>query len=312
MTGSEIILYHAANGEPTIQVRLENETVWLNQSQMAELFNTTKQNISLHIKNILSENELDERATVKEYLTVQKEGSRSVKRGVDYYNLDMIISVGYRINSARGIQFRIWATRRLKEYLVKGFTMNDDRLSGGQNDYFDELVERVRSIRASEKNFYEKVKDIFSTSVDYNSTDEPAKTFYSTVQNKFHYAIHGHTAAELITGRVDASKPNMGLTNWKGTIITSADAQVAKNYLGAMELKRLELLVEQFLSFAELRSVERKVMYMKDWNKKLDEFLVLNEKEILRDAGKVSRKDMESKVREELRKYNRSLPSGDH
>lgn len=309
MTGSEIILYHAADGEPTIQVRLENETVWLNQSQMAELFNTTKQNISLHIKNILSENELDEKSVVKEYLTTANDGK---KYNTTFYNLDMIISVGYRINSARGTQFRIWATQHLKEYLVKGFTMNEDRLSGGRSDYFDELVERVRSIRASEKNFYEKVKDIFSTSVDYNSTEEPAKTFYSTVQNKFHYAIHGHTAAELITGRVDASKPNMGLTNWKGTIITSADAQVAKNYLGAMELKRLELLVEQFLSFAELRSVERKVMYMKDWNKKLDEFLVLNEKEILRDAGKVSRKDMESKVREELRKYNRSLPSGDH
>jgi len=305
MTNSEILLYHAADGEPIIQVKLENETVWLNQAQMAELFNTSKQNISLHIKNIIAEGELDEKATVKEYLTVQKEGNRNVKRDVDFYNLDMIISVGYRINSARGTQFRIWATQRLKEYLVKGFTMNDERLSGGRTDYFDELVERVRAIRASEKNFYHKVKDIFSTSVDYDNDDETAKTVYATVQNKFHYAIHGHTAAELINDRVDANKPNMGLTNWTGKIVTRADAQIAKNYLGELELKRLELLVEQFLSFAELRSVERKVMYMRDWNKKLDEFLVLNEKEILKNSGKVSRKDMEYKVRDELKKYNR-------
>jgi hypothetical protein len=312
MTGSEIILYHAADGEPTIQVRLENETVWLNQSQMAELFQVDRSVVAKHIGNVLESGELDKNSTCAKFAQVQNEGNRTVKREVEYYNLDMIISVGYRVGSSRGIQFRIWATQRLKEYLVKGFTMNDEKLSGGRTDYFDELVERVRSIRASEKNFYQKVRDIFSTSVDYDSRDETAKTFYATVQNKFHYAIHGHTAAELITDRVDASKPSMGLTNWKGAIITAADAQVAKNYLEEMELKRLELLVEQFLSFAELRSVERKEMYMKDWNKKLDEFLVLNEKEILQGAGKVSKKDMESKVREELRKYNRSLPSGDH
>lgn len=303
MTSSEILLYHAADGEPEIQVMLDGETVWLNQAQMADLFNTTKQNISLHIKNIFSTGELNEISVVKEYLTTASDGK---KYKTTHYNLDVIISIGYRVNSTRGTQFRIWATQRLREYLVKGFVMNDERLSGKRSDYFDELVERVRAIRTSEKNFYQKVKDIFSTSVDYDGSDETAKTFYATVQNKFHYAIHGHTAAELINDRVDANKPNMGLTHWTGEIITSADAQVAKNYLGALELKRLELLVEQFLSFAELRSIERKVMYMRDWSKKLDQFLVLNEKEILKNSGKVSRKDMESKVRAELKKY-RSL-----
>jgi hypothetical protein len=302
MSNSEILLYRSSDGEPIIQVRLENETVWLSQAQMVELFNTTKQNISLHIKNIFSEGELDENSVVKEYLTTASDGK---KYKTAFYNLDMIVSIGYRINSARGTQFRIWATQRLKEYLVKGFTMNDERLSGGRSDYFDELIKRVRAIRASERNFYQQVKDIFSTSVDYDNNDDTAKTFYATVQNKFHYAIHGHTAAELINDRVDANKPNMGLTNWSGKIVTRSDAQIAKNYLEELELKRLELLVEQFLSFAELRSVERKVMYMKDWNKKLDEFLVLNEKEILKNSGKVSRQAMEDKVRDELKKYNR-------
>ena len=301
MTNSEILLYHAADGEPVIQVRLENETVWLNQAQMAELFNTVRPNVSIHIKNIIAEGELVEDSVCKESLHTASDG-KNYK--TVFYNLDMIISVGYRINSARGIQFRIWATQRLKEYLVKGFTMNDERLSGGRSDYFDELVRRVRAIRASEKNFYQQVKDIFSTSVDYDNDDETAKSFYATVQNKFHFAIHGHTAAELINDRVDATKPNMGLTNWTGKIVTRADAQVAKNYLEELELKRLELLVEQFLSFAELRSVERKVMYMRNWNEKLDEFLVLNEKEILKNSGKVSRKNMEDKVRDELKKFN--------
>lgn len=309
MTNSEILLYHAADGEPIIQVRLENETVWLSQAQMADLFNIDRSVVAKHIGNILDSGELEKSSTCAKIAQVQKEGSRSIKREIDFYNLDMIISVGYRINSARGTQFRIWATQRLKEYLIKGFTMNDDRLSGGRSDYFDELIRRVRAIRASEKNFYQQVRDIFSTSVDYDNNDETAKTFYATVQNKFHYAIHGHTAAELINDRVNANKPNMGLTNWSGKIVTRADAQIAKNYLEELELKRLELLVEQFLSFAELRSVERKVMYMKDWNKKLDEFLVLNEKEILKNAGKVSRQAMEDKVRDELKKYNhRELP----
>lgn len=225
----------------------------------------------------------------------------------NFYNLDVIISVGYRVKSSQGTQFRIWATQRLKEYLVKGFTMNDAQLAKGNTDYFEELVRRVRAIRASEKHFYQKVKDIFATSIDYDGHSEHAEQFYKIVQNKFHYAIHGHTAAELIVKRIDSTKPNMGLTNWTGKVINTQDAQIAKNYLEALELKRLELLVEQFLSFAELRSVERKPMYMTDWIKKLDEFLVLNEKEILQNAGTVSHKVMEKKVRAELAKYRQQL-----
>ena len=303
----QLLLYQTENGEPDIQVMLKDETVWLTQKQMTELFQTTKQNISLHIQNIYKENELTPDSTVKEYLTVQNEGSRRVSRDIDFYNLDMIISVGYRVNSHRGTQFRIWATQRLREYIVKGFVMNDERLANGYTDYFDELIERVRRIRLSEKNFYQKVRDIFATSMDYNSKTEFAHSFYANVQNKFHYAIHGHTAAELISERVNGNKLNLGLTNWKGKIITAHDATTAKNYLGEMELKRLELLVDQFLSFAELRSVERVPMYMSDWITKLDEFLALNEKEILHDLGKVKRTDMEAKVRIELVKYKNQM-----
>ena len=203
----------------------------------------------------------------------------------------MIISIGYRVNSYRGTQFRIWATQRLKEYIVKGFVINDEQLADGYTAYFDELIERVRRIRLSEKNFYQKVTDIFATSMDYDKKTEFAHMFYASVQNKFHYAIHGHTAAELISERVNGNKLNLGLTNWKGEIITARDATIAKNYLGEMELKRLELLVDQFLSFAELRSVERVPMYMSNWITKLDEFLVLNEKKILHNLGKVKRKE---------------------
>ena len=303
----QLLLYQTENGEPDIQVMLKDESVWLAQKQMAELFQTSRENITLHIGNVYKEGELSEHATCKEFLHVRQEGSRTVQRKVMFYNLDMIISVGYRINSHRGTQFRIWATQRLREYMVKGFVMNDERLANGYTDYFDELIERVRRIRLSEKNFYQKVRDIFATSMDYNSKTEFAHRFYATVQNKFHYAIHGHTAAELISERVNGNKLNLGLTNWKGEIITAYDATTAKNYLGEMELKRLELLVDQFLSFAELRSVERVPMYMSDWITKLDEFLVLNEKEILHDFGKVKRKDMEVKVRIELAKYKNQL-----
>ena len=300
----EILLYQTEDGQTNVQVRLKDDTVWLTQADMSELFQTTKQNINLHINNILRTGELQANPTVKEYLTVQEEGNRLVQRQVAHYSLDMIISVGYRVNSHRGTQFRIWASERLKEYLVKGFTMNDTRLAHGPSNYFDELVARVRAIRTSEKNFYLKVRDIFATSIDYDSNTDLAKTFYSTVQNKFHYAIHGQTSAELITSRIDAGKPNLGLTNWSGKIVTAQEAKIAKNYLEALELKRLELLVEQFLSFAELRSVEKKPMYMVDWNKKLDDFLRLNDKEILQNAGSVSHKDMEEKVRIELGKFH--------
>jgi len=243
----------------------------------------------------------------KDYLVVQKEGNREVKRSVKIYNLDAIISVGYRINSLRGTQFRIWATQKLREYIIKGFVMDDERLAEGgvKKTYFEEWKERIRRIRTSESNFYQKVRDVFATSADYDPKTDYAKLFYATVQNKFHYAITGLTAAEIVSSRIDSQKENMGLTNWKGEIITREQVQIAKNYLEELELKRLNLLVEQFLSFAELQSVEQRVMYMKDWIGKLDGFLVLNDKEILQNAGNVSHPEMEKKVRGELEKYNR-------
>ena len=294
----QILLYQTQDGKTGIQVTLKDETVWLTQNQMAELFQRDQSVISKHIKNIFKEGELEEKSNMH-FLHIA-----TSDKPVTSYNLDVIISVGYRVKFHRGTQFRIWATRQLREYIVKGFVMNDSRLADGQTNYFDELLERVRRIRTSERNFYEKVTDIFTTSINYDPKTDYAKKFYATVQNKFHYAIHGHTAAELITKRIDSSKLNMGLTNWKGEIITGQDAKIAKNYLEELELKRLELLVEQFLSFAELRSVEKAPMYMTTWIKKLDGFLVLNEKQILRDAGTVSHKDMEKKVRDELKKYN--------
>ena len=296
----QILLYQTQDGKTDIQVTLKDETVWLTQNQMAELFQRDQSVISKHIKNIFKEGELEEKSNMH-FLHIANSD-----KPVAYYNLDVIISVGYRVKSHRGTQFRIWATQQLREYIVKGFVMNDSRLADGRTNYFDELLERVRRIRASERNFYDKVTAIFATSIDYDPKTDYAKKFYATVQNKFHYAIHGHTAAELITKRIDSSKLNMGLTNWKGEIITSQDAKIAKNYLEELELKRLELLVEQFLSFAELRSVEKVPMYMATWIKKLDDFLVLNEKQILRDAGTVSHKDTEKKVRDELKKYNES------
>jgi hypothetical protein len=301
---SQILLYRAEDGKTQIQVKLQDETVWLTQAQMAELFQKNVRTINEHIKNIFKEGELEENSVIRNFRITAADGKQY---DTNFYNLDVIISVGYRVKSHRGTQFRIWATQRLREYIVKGFVMDDQRLAGGVTNYFDELVERVRRIRTSERNFYEKVRDIFATSIDYDPKTDYAQQFYATVQNKFHYAIHGHTAAELIAKRIDSSKEFMGLTNWSGQIITSKDAKIAKNYLEELELKRLELLVEQFLSFAELRSVEKKPMYMNNWLKKLDEFLVLNEKEILKHAGKVSHQEMEAKVRAELEKYSRRL-----
>lgn len=300
----EILLYRTEGDRTEIQVTLQDETVWLSQAQMAELFQKSVPTINEHIKNIYDEDELDEKSTIRKSRIVQAEKKRKVTRTIELYNLDVIISVGYRVKSHRGTQFRIWATQRLKEYLVKGFVMDDRRLAGGATNYFDELIERVRRIRTSECNFYEKVRDIFATSIDYDPKTDYARQFYATVQNKFHYAIHGRTAAELIAERVDSTKPFMGMTSWSGKIITRKDAEIAKNYLEELELKRLELLVEQFLSFAELRTIEKKPMYMTDWLKKLDAFLILNEKEILTHAGKVSHTEMEAKVRDELEKYN--------
>ena len=299
----ELVIYKSEDGLVKLEVKLENETVWLSQSQMAELFDCSVVNISLHLKNVFNEAELSENSVIKEYLITAFDGKNYM---VKHYNLDAIISVGYRINSFRGTQFRIWATQKLREYIVKGFVLDDERLSDGRvaRSYFQELEDRIRKIRTSEANFYQKVRDIFATSVDYDSRTDYAKKFFAMVQNKFHYAITGLTASEIINERIDSNKQNLGLTNWSGEIITREQAEVAKNYLEELELKKLNLLVEQFLSYAELQSVEEKLMYMRDWIKKLDEFIIFNEKKLLVDAGSISHRYMEEKVRLELAKYN--------
>ena len=309
---SEFLLYTTPDHQTRIEVRLEDETVWLSQAQMAELFQTTKQNVSLHIRNIYEEGELARAGTVKESLTVQFEGRREVQRQIEVYNLDVIISVGYRVKSHRGTQFRIWATQRLREYLVKGFAMDDERLKEvrtlpGGRDYFDELLERIRDIRSSERRFYQKICDIYVTAVDYDPAHDLTKAFFATVQNKLHWAIHGQTAAEVIAARADASKSNMGLTSWKGSPagpIRRADVEIAKNYLSEAELRTLNLLVDQYLSFAEFQAQQRKAMTMKDWARKLDDFLKLNERDILTDAGRISHELAMEKARGEFEKYD--------
>ena len=259
----EILLYQTQDGSTRIDVRLEDETVWLSQAQMAELFQSTKQNISLHIKNVFDEGELLPTATVKESLTVQKEGERVVSRSVTYYNLDVIISVGYRVKSLRGTQFRIWATQRLREYLIKGFTLDDERLKqANSNNYFDELLSRIRDIRSSEKVFWRKVLDIYATSIDYTPNAETSQQFFRVVQNKMHWAAHGQTAAEVIAARADAQKPHMGLTSWIGSQLARTDVVVAKNYLNQEELDVLNRLVTMYLDFAELQAKNRRPMHM--------------------------------------------------
>jgi len=298
---NQILFYESDNGDARVEVLYEGETVWLTQKQIASLLAVNQSSVARHIKNIYETRELLENNTMQKMHNVKS------KKPVQYYNLDMIISVGYRVNSYRGTKFRIWATKTLREYIVKGFVMDDERLQNGGSNYFDELYERVRRIRTSEANLYQKVTNIFATSIDYASGSAEAKTFYATVQNKFHYAIHGHTASELIVKRIDSAKEHMGLTSWKKQIVTKKDAIVAKNYLTFTEMKRLELLVEQFLSFAELQSVEQRPMYMNDWIKKLDGFIILNDKEVLNSAGKVSRGKMESKVKKELEAYRERI-----
>lgn len=303
---NQIIIYQTEDGKMKLEVKLENETVWLSQKQMAELFGCSTDNISLHLRNVYIDGELEENKTTEDSSVVQKEGNKEVKRLIKYYNLDAIISVGYRINSLRGTQFRIWATQKLKEYIVKGFVLDDERLADGRvkKSYFQELEERIRKIRASESNFYNKVKDIFATSLDYDPRTDYAKKFFAIVQNKFHYAITGLTASEIVSSRIDSKKENMGLTNWTGEIITREQAEVAKNYLEEIELKSLNLLVEQFLSYAERQTVKKKLMYMKDWVERLDAFLIFNEEKVLNNSGSVSHENMEEKVRLELAKYN--------
>lgn len=286
---AEFLLYQSEDGRTRVEVRFDGDTAWLSLGQLAELFQRDKSVISRHIKNVFDQGELIRSATVAEYATVQREGEREVTRDVEYYNLDVIISVGYRVKSHRGTQFRIWATQRLREYIVKGFTLDDERLkqSGGGN-YFDELLARIRDIRSSEKVFWRKVLEIYATSIDYDAKAESAQLFFKTVQNKMHWAAHGHTAAEVIASRADAARPNMGLTTWAGDIPRKADVSVAKNYLAAAELEALNRIVNAYLEFAELQAMNRRPMYMANWGAKLDDFLRLSDREILTHAGKVS------------------------
>jgi len=306
---SELLLYTTPDRKTRVEVRLEGETVWLTQRQMAELFQTTVQNVNLHTLNIFAEGELQPEAVIKESLIAAADGKTYRTK---LYNLDVIISVGYRVKSHRGTQFRIWATQRLREYLVKGFALDDERLKDvrtlpGGRDYFDELLERIRDIRASEKRFYQKVCDIYRTAIDYDPAHDLTQTFFATVQNKLHWAIHGRTAAEVIAERADAAKPNMGLTTWKGAPsgpIRKADTTIAKNYLSEPEIRTLNLLVDQYLSFAEFQAQQRRAMTMKHWARKLDDFLKLNERDILTDAGRVSHELAEERAGREFEKYD--------
>lgn len=309
---SEIILYQTEDGRTRIQCRFENETLWLTQAQIAELFQTTPQNVTLHLKTIYAEGELVEAATCKDYLQVRNEGKRQVSRNLRHYSLPAILAVGYRVRSHRGTQFRQWATARLSEYLVKGFTMDDERLKNppgkGQKDYFDELLERIRDIRSSERRFYQKVLDIYATSVDYTPDAETSHRFFATVQNKMHWATHGHTAAEVIAERADADKPYMGLqTTRPGGIVRKDDATVAKNYLTEDELQVLNRIVNLYIEYAELQAMERRPMTMGDWIAKLDEFLKISGRELLDHAGKISAEQARAKAEREYGKYRAAL-----
>lgn len=302
---NELIIYNTEDGKAKINLKLEDGTIWLSQLEIAELFQSSKQNISKHIKAIFSDGELDEKSTVNYKLTVQKEGKREIKRKVAYYNLDMILAIGYRVRSPRGTQFRNYATTVLKEYLIKGFAMDDEKLKNlGGGNYFKELLDRIRDIRSSEKVFYRQILDLFATSTDYNSSSEAAKSFFATVQNKMHYAIHHNTASELIYKRVDSDKEFMGLTNFKGELPTLSEAKIAKNYLAENELKRLNALVSGYLDFAEMQAQKEIPMTMKDWVAHVDRILTATGEELLKDAGKITKKQMLKKVEKEYREYS--------
>ena len=304
---SEIILYQTEDNRTRIEVRLENETVWLTQRQMAELFQKDLRTINEHIQNVFGEGELQRGATIRKFRIVQLEGARSVEREVDFYNLDVTISVGYRVKSPRGTQFRIWATQRLREYIVKGFTLDDERLKQGgtKNEYYDELLQRIREIRLSERNFYRKICDIYQTSIDYEPSAEVTQLFFQTVQNKMHWAVHGQTAAEVVHKRADAAQSHMGLTSWKGAKVRKPDVAIAKNYLTGEELKKLSLVVTQYLDFAELQALERRPMTMRDWVAKLDAFLRAGDRQILEDAGSISADEAKRKAELEFDQFDR-------
>ena len=301
MDKGQIILYQTPDGESRIEVRLENDTVWLSADQMAELFQRNKSTISRHIKNVSEDGELEESSVVAFFATTAADGK---KYSVAFYNLDMIISVGYRVHSYRGVQFRIWATKVLKEYIVKGFALNDDLLKrAGGGNYFDELLARIRDIRSSEKVFYRKVLEIYALSIDYDPRVEMTQQFFKTVQNKMHYSVHGHTAAEIIYERADSQKDFMGLTTWSGAMPTKPEAEVAKNYLTKEEITSLNRIVSLYLDFAEMQAEEHRPMYMKDWINILDDFLRISRKDILTHAGKISAKLAKEKADNEYDKF---------
>lgn len=305
---SEIIIYQSEDGQTKIQTRLENETVWITQAQMVALFGKAKSTISEHIKNVFEEGELDKMATVRNFRTVQMEGEREVERDLEYYNLDVIISVGYRVKSLQGTKFRQWATQRLREYIVKGFTMNDDLLKeAGGGNYFEELLARIRDIRSSEKVFWRKVLDIYATSVDYDPQADTSQLFFKTIQNKMHWAAHGQTAAEVIYSRIDAAKPFLGLTTFKGEHPTKKEVSIAKNYLNEDELNVLNRMVTAYLEVAELQALNRKPMTMKDWLQRADDFLQLTGNNILTHAGTVSHKQALDKANQNYQSYKNQI-----
>lgn len=304
---TDILIYQTEDGNTKIDVRLENETVWMTQKAIATLYQKGVNTVNEHIKNIYAEGELQKSATIRKNRIVQLEGNREVEREVSFYNLEMILAIGYRVRSHRGTQFRQWATTRLNEYLVKGFTMDDDRLKEMRNfgqDYFDELLERIRDIRASEKRFYQKIADIYATSIDYDSRSSITQEFFATVQNKLHFAIHGQTAAELIASREKAEDKNMGLTSWKGDKVRKQDVTIAKNYLNENELRALNRIVTRYLDYAEDQAERKRPMYMEDWKNRLNAFLEFDERDILHDAGKVAKVVADELALEEYEKFN--------
>ena len=302
---NKIILYQDDNEITRVSVRFSDEDLWLTQNQLAEIYCTTQQNISQHVDNIYKDGELIIEATNKKFLLVRQEGNRQVKRNIDHYNLDMIIALGYRIQSQVATRFRRWATQRLHEYIQKGFAMDDERLKQGGNRYFRELLQRIRDIRSSERNFYQQVTDIYATATDYDPRSEMTKTFFATVQNKLHYAVHENTAAEVIYNRVDNEKPFVGMTNFKGNYVTKDDVKIAKNYLSEIELQRLNLLVSGFLDFAEFQALEMNPMTMKDWIETLDRQIIAHKRKVLIDKGNISHKQAIKKAEKEFEIYRK-------
>jgi len=301
-THGQLLVYEAENGKIKLDVRLENDSIWLTQMQIAELFQSTKQNVGQHLKKVFAEGELDPNSVVKDFFTTATDGKQY---RTQFYNLDAIISVGYRIKSGVATRFRIWATQRLREYIVKGFVLDDERLKNPDQpfDYFEELMRRIQDIRTSERRFYQKITDIYATSLDYDPTQPISITFFQTVQNKLHWAITGQTAAEIVHSRADSSKPNMGLTSWRGTNVRKQDVSIAKNYLSAEELAALNNLVEQYLLFAEGQAMRRVPMHMRDWIAKLNAFLTLNDRSILEHAGQISHDLAVSRAEAEYQRF---------